>query len=144
MQTTPEQRQWRRHKTLELSSQGYTERDIASQLQVSLGTVNHDIHVLKNLAKANISKYVNEVLPLEYQKCMIGLDAILVKSWTTANNTEDKREQIQALSLAKECYAMKLDLLSSATVIDRAIKFVDKHQNMIVEVDKQQIDFTES
>ena len=27
--------------------------------------------------------------------------------------------------LAKESYEMKLDLLSSATVVDRAIKFVD-------------------
>jgi hypothetical protein len=34
---------------------------------------------------------------------------------------------LQALALAKECYAMKLDLLSSATVVDRAIKFVDNH-----------------
>jgi hypothetical protein len=40
----------------------------------------------------------------------------------------DKRERMQALSLAKECYSMKLDLLSSATVIDRAVKFVDRHQ----------------
>jgi len=40
----------------------------------------------------------------------------------------DKRERMQALSLAKECYAMKLDLLSSATVVDRAIKFVDRNR----------------
>jgi hypothetical protein len=33
-----------------------------------------------------------------------------------AANTEDKREKIQALSLAKECYSMKLDLLTNATV----------------------------
>ena len=39
----------------------------------------------------------------------------------------EKRERMQALALAKECYAMKLDLLSSATVVDRAVKFVDRH-----------------
>ena len=39
-----------------------------------------------------------------------------------------KRERMQALSLAKECYAMKLDLLSSATVVDRAVKFVDRNK----------------
>jgi hypothetical protein len=37
---------------------------------------------------------------------------------------EDKREKIQALSLAKECYSMKLDLLTNATVVDYAIRFV--------------------
>ena len=43
----------------------------------------------------------------------------------------DKRERMQALMLAKECYAMKLDLLSSATVVDRAIRFVDNHRGLI-------------
>jgi hypothetical protein len=38
--------------------------------------------------------------------------------------TEDKREKIQALSLAKECYSMKLELLTNATVVDDAIRFV--------------------
>jgi hypothetical protein len=37
---------------------------------------------------------------------------------------KDKREKIQALSLAKECYSMKLDLLTNATVVDDAIRFV--------------------
>lgn len=41
----------------------------------------------------------------------------------------EKRERVQALSLAKECYSMKLDLLSSATVIDRAVKFVENHRS---------------
>ena len=31
---------------------------------------------------------------------------------------EDKREKIQALSLAKECYSMKLELLTNATVVE--------------------------
>ena len=42
----------------------------------------------------------------------------------TSQQTEDKREKIQALSLAKECYTMKLDLLTNATVVDDAIRFV--------------------
>jgi hypothetical protein len=41
-------------------------------------------------------------------------------------DTEDKREKIQALSLAKDCYSMKLDLLTNATVVDDAIRFVSE------------------
>ena len=33
-------------------------------------------------------------------------------------------EKIQALSLAKEYYSMKLELLTNATVVDDAIRFV--------------------
>jgi hypothetical protein len=36
----------------------------------------------------------------------------------------NRREKIQALSLAKEYYSMKLDLLTNATVVDDAIRFV--------------------
>jgi hypothetical protein len=43
---------------------------------------------------------------------------------SSGDNTEDKREKIQALSLAKECYSMKLDLLTNANVVDDAIRFV--------------------
>jgi hypothetical protein len=42
---------------------------------------------------------------------MVGLNAITREPWNTAENTEDKREKIHALYLAKECYSMKLDLL---------------------------------
>jgi hypothetical protein len=55
---------------------------------------------------------------------MIGLSSILKDAWTTSQQTEDKREKIQALSLAKKCYSMKLDLLTNATVVDDAIRFV--------------------
>jgi hypothetical protein len=54
------------------------------------------------------------------------LNPITKEAWNTAANTEDKREKIQALSLAKECYSMKLDLLTNATVVDDAIRFVSQ------------------
>ena len=36
---------------------------------------------------------------------------------------------MQSRTLIKDCCAMRLDLLSSATVVDRAVKFVDRHRN---------------
>jgi hypothetical protein len=57
---------------------------------------------------------------------MVGLTAITREAWNTAQSTEDKGEKIQALSLAKECYSMKLDLLTNATVVDDAIRFVSQ------------------
>src|SRR6187399_175500 len=60
---------------------------------------------------------------------MVGLTAILREAWTTSQQTEDKREKIQALSLAKDCYSMNLDLLTNATVVDDAIRFISNHYN---------------
>jgi Trp operon repressor len=116
--------QWRRDKVQELCSKGYSQREISQVLQVGLATVNRDISYLRNQAKTSIKKYIDERLPEEYEKCLVGLNAITKEAWNTAHNTEDKREKIQALSLAKECYSMKLDLLTNATVVDDAIRFV--------------------
>jgi hypothetical protein len=95
-------------------------------LQVSIGTVNRDLSILRQQAKQKIKRYIDERLPEEYEKCLVGLNSITKEAWNTAHNTEDKREKIQALSLAKECYSMKLDLLTNATVVDDAIRFVSK------------------
>jgi hypothetical protein len=66
--------------------------------------------------------------PEEYEKCLVGLTAILREAWNTSQQAEDRREKVQALSLAKECYSMKLDLLTNATVVDDAIRFVSESE----------------
>jgi predicted transcriptional regulator len=116
--------EWRRSKVQELSSQGYNQSEISRILQISQPTINRDITYLRQQAKTNIKSYIDERLPEEYEKCLIGLTVITKEAWNTASNTEDRREKIQALSLAKDCYSMKLDLLTNATVVDDAIRFV--------------------
>jgi hypothetical protein len=127
-QQNQEQQQirWRRDKVQELCSKGYSQREISQTLQVGLATVNRDVSYLRNQAKANIKRYIDERLPEEYEKCLVGLTAITKEAWNTASNTEDKREKIQALSLAKECYSMKLDLLTNATIVDDTIRFASQ------------------
>src|SRR6187200_1122337 len=96
--------------------------------QVDRSIVCRDIAYLRQQARHNIKRYIDERLPEEYEKCLVGLTAITKEAWNTAQSTEDKREKIQALSLAKECYSMKLDLLTNATVVDDAIRFVSSHK----------------
>ena len=57
------------------------------------------------------------------------MTSIIKEEWNTANNTEDKREKIQALSLAKECCSMKLDLLTNANVVEDAVRFVSSNKS---------------
>ncbi|MFL6394672.1 MAG: hypothetical protein ACJ708_08440 [Nitrososphaeraceae archaeon] len=116
--------EWRRSKVEELLVKGYNHYEIASTLQISRPTITRDIQYLSECAKQNIRKYIDERLPEEYEKCLVGLNAITKEAWDTTHNPEYKREKIHALSLAKECYSMKLDLLTNATVVDDAIRFV--------------------
>jgi DNA-binding MarR family transcriptional regulator len=119
--------EWRRAKVMELLSKGESNQsEIARILQVDKSIISRDITFLRQQAKQNIKRYIDERLPEEYEKCLVGLTAITKEAWNTASNTEDKREKIQALSLAKECYSMKLDLLTNATVVDDAVRFVSQ------------------
>jgi hypothetical protein len=97
-------------------------------LQISHGTVGNEQLFLRQKAKENIKKYVDERLPEEYEKCLVGI-TILREAWNTSQHTEDNREKMQALTLAKECYSMKLDLLTNATVVDDAIRFVSSNKS---------------
>jgi hypothetical protein len=124
--STKMQVEWRRAKVLELLSKGDSQSDIAKTLQVDLSVISRDVYFLRQQAKSNIKRYIDERLPEEYEKCLVGLNAITKEAWNTSQQTEDKREKIQALSLAKECYSMKLDLLTNATVVDDAIRFVSE------------------
>jgi Trp operon repressor len=55
--------QWRRDKVQELSSQGNSQREISKILQVGIGTVNRDLSYLRQQAKSNIRRYIDERLP---------------------------------------------------------------------------------
>jgi hypothetical protein len=115
--------QWRRDKVREYSSKGYTQRDIAAELS----DVNRDLKYLRQEAKQNIQHYVDEYLPAEFQYCLDALNLIVKEMW--ALQPQDNRELMQSRALIKDCRAMRIDLLSSATVVDRAVKFVDRHRN---------------
>jgi len=110
-------------------SKGYNQIEISKILQVDVSTVCRDVSYLKTKTKDNIKRYVDEKLPEEYEKCITGLNSILREAWDMSSNTPDKREKIQALSLAKECYSMKLDLLTNATVVNDVIRFISSSIN---------------
>ena len=66
-----EQISWRRARVLELDSQGYSQNEIAVKLQIAKGTVNSDLSYLRKQAQENLQKHIHEVVPEEYQKCML-------------------------------------------------------------------------
>jgi hypothetical protein len=131
--------EWRRTKVLELMSKGETNQsEIARILQVDRSTICRDVDYLRQQAKENIARYVDERLPEEYEKCLVGLNSILKEAWTISTESI-KGDKIKALALAKECYAMKLELLTNATVVDDAIRFVASHTTSIEKVDSDSV-----
>jgi DNA-binding NarL/FixJ family response regulator len=61
-----QEREWRRSKVLELSSQGHSEREIASTLQMHPTTVHRDLAFLRKLAQESLKSHIQEGLPEQY------------------------------------------------------------------------------
>ena len=117
-------------------SKGETNQsEIARILQVDRFTICRDVDYLRQQAKENIARYVDERLPEEYEKCLVGLNSILKEAWMISQTENIKGDKIKALALAKECYAMKLELLTNATVVDDAIRFVASNAARITDKD---------
>ena len=92
--------EWRRSKVLELLSKGENNQsEIARVLQVDKSIVCRDIAYLRQQAKTNIKRYLDETLPEEYEKCLMGLNAITKEAWNTAQDTEEKREKRKATGI---------------------------------------------
>ncbi len=122
--------EWRKDQIQQLLAKGhYSHREIAGILQIPKSTVSKDILTLRQEAKNSIRKYIDERLPEEYERILVGVTSILREAWETSKNEEvDTKERLSALALAKECYSMKLELLTNVSVVNDAARFVSLYQ----------------
>jgi predicted metal-dependent hydrolase len=119
---------WRRDRVLELAGDGYSERDIAKRLQISQATICRDIRWLRQQAKREIRKYIDEQVPLEYHKTLIGLQNIIKNMSDIIAHTTDNKEIMQATTIKMQAYNMRMELVSNANLVEKAIDLVERYR----------------
>jgi hypothetical protein len=87
-----------------------------------------DVQYLREQAKENITEYVTQHLPEQYQVCLSALDTVLKNAFVIMTKSEDNREKLQAMELFKNTHLVKLELLSNATTIDSALQYIKGKQ----------------
>ena len=112
---------------LELSVKGFSQREIANKLQISEPTISNDIDYLRQQANENIKYHIEKKLPLEYKKCLLGLEQIIKECYLISENANTK-DKLQSLSLISEVYSKKMDLLTNASLLQDSIKFVEHNK----------------
>jgi hypothetical protein len=75
--------------------------EIARLLQVDRSIVCRDVAHLRQQVKENITRYVDERLPEEYEKCLVGLNSILKEAWTILRADDNVERQDKGLNLSK-------------------------------------------
>jgi predicted transcriptional regulator len=123
--TKQQQIEWRRDRVLELSSQGFSQSDIATMLQVAKSIISKDMARLRHEAQENLQHHIHETIPEEYQKAMTGINQVLRMCWTIVSKIEDEKTKLQALALINDCNKYKIDLSTNGVVVTDAIKYVN-------------------
>lgn len=119
-----QQLDWRRSKVLELSSDGYSEREISEILKINDTAVHRDLVFIRRQAKENPQKHIDERIPEEYEKCIAGMNTVLKMTSYIANTVAAPKTKLQALSLLNDCYKYKMELATNGVVVTDAIKYV--------------------
>jgi predicted transcriptional regulator len=122
--------QYRRDRIIDLYSEGRSQKEIAQILKISQPTVHRDLRHERDRIKDKIATYLDEEFPFEHHTCKVGINKILKKSWDIVNDPTSIHKQVMdALSLAKDCYRIRLELLDDQTIIDQAFKFVSSYKD---------------
>ncbi|CAN5240399.1 hypothetical protein BH18THE2_BH18THE2_41470 [soil metagenome] len=134
-------------KSLELSSQGNTQSDIAKTLHVGEATISRDISYIRQQAQKNLKSHIQDKLPEEYQNCMVGINQVLKICWEIVNKSRninndndndqtvtmtDNKTLLQALALINDCNKYKMELTTNGVVITDAIKFVQTNKEKLM------------
>jgi len=134
--STKTQVQWRRAKVLEMSSQGYSQIEIATQLQVDEPPISRDIQFLRQQAQQSLQHHIHEVIPEEYQKCMTGMKQTLKQVIEIGNTVSDPKVKLEAKRIAIDCYRFILDISTNAGIVNDALNFVTRKQEQITILQK--------
>ena len=127
-----EQLEWRRNKVDELGVKGFSLTEISRMLSIPKSTIARDIEFLKEAANETIRNHIQKKLPYEYTKCISGLEEIIKEGWliaAIADKKGDSKEKLQSLSLIKDTYNTKMDLLTNASLLQDSIKFVEQSKD---------------
>lgn len=128
--------EWRRSKVLELSSEGYSQREIAQKLQIGKSAVNRDLLFLRNQAQENLQHHIHDRIPEEYQNCMIGMKRNLRQTLEIAEAASDPKTKLQARAIANDCYKYIMELTTGGVIITDAIKYVQGQMNHLNKTEK--------
>jgi hypothetical protein len=101
-------------------------------LQVGKTTVHKDLAYLSRQAKESLMTHIQDKLPEEYQKCMVGINLVLNMTWSIVNKSVvDDKTRLQALALINDCNKYKMDLTTNGVIITDAIKFVQTNKEKL-------------
>ena len=115
---------WRRNRVLELSSQGFSQSDIATVLHVDRSIISRDMAQLRHRARENLQHHIHQTIPEEYQKACNTLNQVLRMTWSIVGKTEDEKTRLQALALINDVNKYRTELVTNGVIVNDALRII--------------------
>ena len=117
---------WRRNKVKELLIRNYTQYEIANLLHISQPTISRDIKYIQKEIKKTTENY-GEHLFETYRNTLLGLDEAIKKLWIIVDSPKtEAKEKVKAITLMREYYRERLDLIRSESGLLQQKKYMDQ------------------
>jgi hypothetical protein len=128
----------RRDKVLQLSSRGYSQTEISSQLNVSQALVSLDLQYLKCQAAASLNEYITKTIPFEFNKALTGITLVIRDGFKISETANDAKDRLAALELVMEAYEKRMELLTNSAIIDQVATQVNNMKTSLHQLQGQQ------
>jgi predicted transcriptional regulator len=116
---------WRRTKVKELLIRRYAQYEIANILHISQPTISRDTKYIQKEIKKSTENY-SEHLFETYRNTLLGLDEGIKKLWAIVDSSKtDAKEKVKAITLIRECYRERLELIRSEPTLLHQKKYMD-------------------
>ena len=125
----------RRSAALELAAKGYSQTEIAQKLNYHKSTISNDIRYLKEKAKEQFKRHVEQELPYEHRVAIQGLQYVKRQAITIAEQTQDERIKLHALALFKDVDSDLWHLHSEGEVLGEALEFIKQRKQELQDLE---------
>jgi predicted transcriptional regulator len=126
---TKEMIEWRRNTVLSKLAKGYSQVDIAKELQLHPSTISLDVQYLKEKARDELKTHLTEKLPWEHARAMNGINDLLRRAYELLDKTTDPKMQLQTISVLTGLYGTVMSLATDGGVIEQSLKRLEVIQD---------------
>ena len=129
---TKEMIEWRRNTVLQKLAKGYSQADIAKELQLHPSTVSLDVQYLKEKARDELRSHLTEKLPWEHARAMTGINDLLRRAYEILDKMTDPKIQLQTISVLTNLYGCIMSLATDGGIVQEAMKMVKGLESQVI------------
>ncbi len=116
--------EWRRNAVLSKLAKGFSQAEIAKELQLHPSTISLDVQFLRQQAQKELQTHIQEGIPLEYLRAKTGMNNVLKRVSEILEKAEDTKTKLECMKLLMDLYRSVMSIATEGGVIQRAIKMV--------------------